>query len=365
MTRARLLFVDDETDVLDAIGDLLRSERRRWDVHFAASGAEALDLLAHQPFDVVVSDMRMPTMDGAQLLAEVRARFPDVIRIVLSGHADRTALGRAAPIAHQFLAKPCECDTLRSVLSRACAARAMFDQPEVRTLIGSLGGLPSPPTMYVDLLEVAADPRTGDVDVAHVVERDPAMTAKVLQVANSPLFGARRAISSPRQAVGLMGLELLLTVVLGVETLGRFATGLPGKSVEALQRSAIGCATVARAIGASCRRGDKAFTAALLRDVGKAVIALAQDRATAAAIDHAAVGACLLGLWGLPLPVVEAVAYHHEPQRLVDGDRQLVAVVHAADGVCERTDIDLHFLASAGVADDRVLWSSLRDRALA
>jgi HD-like signal output (HDOD) protein len=99
----------------------------------------------------------------------------------------------------------------------------------------------------------------------------------------------------------------------------------------------------------------------LLRDVGKVVLALAHRGDAATAVDHATVGACLLGLWGLPLPVVEAVAYHHEPGRLVDGDRELVAIVHAADGVCECTDIDLEFLAHAGIADDRVLWNALRD----
>jgi HD-like signal output (HDOD) protein/CheY-like chemotaxis protein len=363
MTRARLLFVDDEPEVLEAFGDLLRGDRSRWDVRFASSGAEALDVLATAPFDVVISDMRMPKQDGAQLLAEVRARFPDVIRIVLSGHADRASLMRAVPIAHQFLAKPCDVDTLRTVLARACAARAMLGQSDVRTIIGSLGGLPSPPVMYAELVEIAADPRKGEAEAAGVVERDPAMTAKLLQVANSPLFGARRTIASPRQAVGLIGLDLVLTIVLGVETLSRFANGVNAVSVDALQRSAIACATVAREIAAGHRRGDEAFTAALLRDVGKVVVALAPH--DCAAMDHAAIGACLLGLWGLPLPVVEAVAYHHEPRRLVDGDRELVAIVHAADGVCERTEIDLEYLARAGVPDDRAHWRVLRERAFA
>jgi len=121
--KKRVLFVDDEPRILDGRRRMLRSMRHEWKMSFAETGQEALAILANQPFDVVVVDMRMPGMDGVQLLSEVRKRH-QIIRIVLSGTADREAILRAVGLAHQYLSKPCDAETLKSVLCpRQRAAR--------------------------------------------------------------------------------------------------------------------------------------------------------------------------------------------------------------------------------------------------
>jgi YesN/AraC family two-component response regulator len=108
----RVLFVDDDQYILDGLQNLLRKQRSRWDMCFALGGAAALELFAAAPFDVIVSDMRMPGMDGAELLAHVRERYPAARRIVLSGYAEPAAVQRALEVAHQFLSKPCRAPDL-------------------------------------------------------------------------------------------------------------------------------------------------------------------------------------------------------------------------------------------------------------
>ena len=110
----RVLFVDDDRDLLDALRRVLRRDRTRWDMVFVEGPYAALDALAGASFDVVVSDMRMPGMSGHELLARVREEHPHAIRIMLSGNADP---GETA-IADHYLAKPCNEQTLRVTLAR-------------------------------------------------------------------------------------------------------------------------------------------------------------------------------------------------------------------------------------------------------
>ncbi|HEY4481440.1 MAG TPA: response regulator, partial [Candidatus Brocadiaceae bacterium] len=84
-----IIFVDDELKVLQGLQRMLRSMRHEWDMKFATSGQKALDMLSKSPFDVIVTDMRMTGMDGAQLLREVMKRYPGVVRIILSGQTDQ------------------------------------------------------------------------------------------------------------------------------------------------------------------------------------------------------------------------------------------------------------------------------------
>lgn len=116
MTMLNVLFVDDEPDMLKGLRNLFRRDRERWSMSFADSGAGALAELEAHPVDVIVSDMRMPEMDGATLLALVRDRYPAVRRIILSGYANPESMALASEVAHSFLAKPCEARVLRQTI---------------------------------------------------------------------------------------------------------------------------------------------------------------------------------------------------------------------------------------------------------
>ena len=102
----KLLFVDDDPAVLQGLRRMLRVMADEWEMSFAESGQQALQMMKKVPVDMVVSDMRMPGMDGAQLLKEVKNNFPGTIRIILSGYVDETAIIRSSGSVHQFLSKP-------------------------------------------------------------------------------------------------------------------------------------------------------------------------------------------------------------------------------------------------------------------
>ncbi len=354
-TRRRILFVDDEQHVLDGLQNLLRKQRREWDMSFALGGASALAAFAEAPFDIVVADMRMPGMDGAQLLSEIRDAYPATARIVLSGHAERESVTRALAVAHQFLTKPCDPDLLRRVVARVCGLQSLLFDPRMRELIGRIDRLPSVPQVYVELIDALVNESGTTAQIAAIIERDPAMTAKVLQLVNSSYFGLARRVSSISEAVGYLGSDLLRSLALTAQVFVQVQTTTPaGVSLERLQEQALLGSRLARALlSTDLARANDAFTSALVRDLGSMVLALGipadYGRVVAAAgaeplhvtetrelgVSHAEVGAYLLGVWGLPPTIVEAVAHHHEPATVDHDDRAVLDAVHVAAEVAD------------------------------
>ena len=135
-----VLFVDDEPNVLDGLRRSLRGFRREWDMRFAPGGAAALAILGEAQADVVVSDMRMPGMNGDELLAEVRRRHPQTVRIVLTGECAREAMTRVTTLAHRVLTKPCDPDELRSAIQQAFALQGLLLGPHLGAVVGRLPG---------------------------------------------------------------------------------------------------------------------------------------------------------------------------------------------------------------------------------
>jgi len=379
----RILFVDDEQAILDGLRDLLRKERRRWGMVFALGGLEALDELARQPFDVVVSDIRMPGMDGAQLLTRIKANYPSVARIVLTGHADRDAVLRALPVAHQFLTKPCDAGALRVAIERTQALHALLASREIRDIVGRLTSLPSVPQTYLALTDAARDSRKGLSDMTAIVQRDPAMSTKVLQLVNSAYFGNTQPIASIQQAVMYLGIELLKGLALTGNVFATLGKGtIEGFSLEALQTRSLRTACLAKRFVEDPRKAEEAFTAALVADVGQIIIAMGlrkgyqdvlrqaresgrpvhQVELETLGVTHAEVGAYLLGVWNLPFSIIEGVAYHHRPDALGSGPCEMLAALHAADILIDQPvegvepELDHGFFERAGLSERLVDW---------
>lgn len=352
----RLLLVDDEPRILEALRRMLHARRGLWEVQLATSGAEALAYLERERVDVVISDMRMPGMDGAELLARVAEAWPETIRMILSGQTDAEAATRAVPVAHQFLSKPCAPAELRDVVDRACALRDLLANPTLRGMVGGIEALPAAPVIWVALGRALRNPVSSVAQIAEVIGQDASLTARVLQLVNSSFFGQRREITSVAQATTLLGTGLIRSLALGHHVFSR-GTGLDGREGELdlgrEQAHGFLVGRLARQLVRERGLAEAAFTAGLLHDIGKLILgtqareALQADvRQSAAAgvplfvveearagVSHAEVGAYLLGLWGLPHPVVEAVAHHHRPSRVGGGDRRVLFAVHLADAL--------------------------------
>jgi HD-like signal output (HDOD) protein len=385
VTRRRVLFADDEPAVLGGLRDMLYRQRKSWDMVFAPGGEAAVAELDRGPIDVLVTDMKMPGIDGPALLQIVKDRCPAAARIVLSGQAEREAAVRVVPLAHQFLSKPCEGSVLIGVIERTCALQARLDNDAVRTVIGRLDALPSAPHSYWALVAALRNPDVGLAPITEIIEADPAMAAKVLQVVNSAYFGLRRSVGSIMDAVRYLGVDVLTGLLLSTKVFSAFEhAGTAHFSVERLQARALHVARIARLLAAPNQR-DNAYAAGLLLDVGQLILASAMpenfDGAMSRAAEsgvplcdaemerfgtsHAEIGAYLLGVWGLPFPIVEAVALHHRPALELAGDRELLAVVHAVDALLHPMDgyalaaspaLDLAFLNGGGWAEKLPGW---------
>jgi putative nucleotidyltransferase with HDIG domain len=393
--RSRVLFVDDETRILQGLQRMLRSQRTDWDMVFAASPAEALEAIDTSPFDVVVSDMRMPGMSGVQLLEEVKRRQPDAIRIILSGQSSEESVLSSVGPAHQFLAKPCDAEELVATIRRACGLRALLRHGELQKVLSRVGVLPSAPELYLQLVTELKSPSASVHRVASLVSSDLGMSAKILQMVNSAFFGIRRRVSDPQQAISLLGLSTVTALVLSAKVFGQFdETRLHSVKLSGLAAHSLAVAGLARSIVRAEQTTsviqDDSFTAALLHDVGKLVLAthvtdpyghavelasreqcplwLAEREVLGA--DHAHVGAYLLGLWGLPDSIVEALAYHHEPDRCGHESFAPLTAVHVADalyheaerssGETARPLLSLDYISRLGRADAIADWRALQ-----
>jgi len=315
--------VDDEPRILDGLRDVLRKHRKKWDMVFAVGGEAAIRELDAAPFDVLVTDAKMPHVDGIAVLKHARAKHPETVRIVLSGEPGENLVLRISPHAHQSLAKPCALADLERTLTRACQLRELVSDADLRNVLGQIAEFPALPKTYTKLLALLEDEQAGMLDVCHVVETDLALSVKLLQLVNSAFFGVGRPVHTLLQAVQLLGIDLVKTLALSVGALSPDGVA-PDKLriLEALNQHAADVAHVACAIAPANRRRS-VFTAGLLHDLGVLVLLrCAPERVAATGADdlgrtedhlHSSLGAYVLGLWGLPLDLVEAVAMHHAP----------------------------------------------------
>ena len=154
----RVLFVDDEYESLEALKGMLERQALPWEAAFVTGGKSALDLLAEKSFDVIISDIRMPEMDGAALLKIACERFPGVVRIVVCSQEEMNGALRAVPVAHQFLLKPCEPHMLRVAVERATSLSDVLGNKLLANIVGSVKDLPVLPRTFMALREKLADP---------------------------------------------------------------------------------------------------------------------------------------------------------------------------------------------------------------
>lgn len=388
----RILFVDDEPKILQGLQRMLRSHRKVWEMEFVESAEAALATMERSEFDVVVTDMRMPGMDGAALLEAVRERHPGTARIILSGYSDMEAAMRSVRVSHQFLSKPCDADELRAAVDRLCDLEALLNDEALRDTLGSIGELPVPPRTYQRLVGLLGQEEVDLRAVAHVVEEDTGISAKILQLVNSGFFGLRREITSIEQATSYLGTITIRDLVLTTEVFRSFEGGssLVGRALRAEQEHSLLVARIARSMFDDKARAGEAFLAGLLHDLGKLLLAaylperFASVRCDASqnaeplyeveerllTVSHAEIGAYLLGLWGLPYAVVEAVAHHHHPSRVAaQGSFGVLEAVHVADALaCEladehelhdRSGLDVGLLERLGVVERLSSWREL------
>ena len=394
-----ILFVDDEASLLELYPLAFEGEQKRWDIHVAPGGTQALSLMEQGTVDVIVSDMRMPGMDGARLLQEVVRLHPRTSRLIMSGYSDAQQIVKCLGVTHQFIAKPCNLTALRGTIERVCGLDSLLMDGKLKTLISQLRNLPSLPSLYFRIMEAVSSPDSTMEEVGEIISSDPSMTAKILQLCNSAFFGIARQITNPTEAVQYLGIERVRALVLSLHIFSCFEK-VPMKnfSIEQALNHCMSTGLVAKLIARMQRVDravvDEACVAGMLHDIGKVMIAASlpeqYEQAVALASEqrisisaaeceifgasHSQVGAYLLGLWGLPVTIVEAVAMHHAPGQSASKAFSPLTAVHIANalvGQIQRQngagvdiEIDAEYLAELGLKDRMDTWREAAEATL-
>jgi HD-like signal output (HDOD) protein len=348
MTRSRVLFVDDEPRILDGLRRSLRGQRHDWDMSFVTSAAAALDLLAESTHDVIVSDMRMPGMDGAELLTHVSKSHPHVARVILSGHTEPEAAIKVAVAGHRFLSKPADTDGVVDVIEQLIRTTSRTHPSEVRRIAGAVRSLPILPAHADRLTDLLSSPEGGISGAIDAASHDVGLTAKLLQLSNSALFGARARVPSVDSVVNALGLPTIQALV----GAGQLLWSSIEWSAGAERQLGVACrhATAStRLVASMASPGNRPYAqaAALLQDIGRFVCMTGAGSCACAVPDPAEetcdgvpcrdVGVELLHLWGLPAPIITAVAERDTPHRLSPAGLGVAGAVRAAHLLLQET----------------------------
>ena len=359
-----LLFVDNDQAFLSGLEESLNPHQRHWDMKFVNTGEAALAELSAHRFDVVVTEINMPEIDGQTVLDFLKQHRPKTLRIALTGISDRQEAVRLSSLAHRCISKPCETHELELAISRDCGLIEAFDSPAVIALAGRAGRLPGSDPNSVELLRVLNGPGSSAADVADLVERDIALTAKLLQMVNSSFFKRQKNIESAKQAVAYLGIDIVRSLVLAEQIfhISKNIENNPLFCASKLHDHCMATATYARDIMQDTEYADSSFTAGLLHDVGKFIIAMEAPEKLAElakvslpgqwpdeeherrilGATHEEVGGCFLNLWGIPTAIVEAVTFHSKPSNIYSCEVDTVGATHIANYLAHKSVANAH-----------------------
>lgn len=391
----RILVVGEDADFIRELRSEGRSEVSDWHFHCVRTGMEGLAALHQSAHTAVVANWRLPGgMSGSALLDEVFRHQPACLRFVRTEVEDQKATMKSTGTSHRLLFRPTQVSTLKEAVLSALALEGWLPAERVRALMGNMPRVPSPPQLYFEVVSQLDSPTSSLDDIAQTISRDPALTAKLLQLVNSAVFALQLRVNEPNEAIGYLGLETTKSLVLLAHTFSHFDDLVtPGFSVDQLWQHSYATGKCARGIAEEEVNdpglGAQAFTGGLLHDIGKLVLganhaALFQQAVHLAretrielweaelqvfGTHHAEIGGCLLATWGLPGPIVEAVALHHRPIRLSDAGFTPLVAVHAANVLTQSQQsegrklvapsFDMEFLLHSGCAERVNDWMLL------
>ena len=339
----RILFVDDDPKEIKRLRKMLRSIRHEWEIESAVSGKEALSFMAKSHFDVVVSNMHMQKMDGVELQDTVMERYPGTVRIILSEDSDKEKSLQSVKSTHQFLKKPCDADTVKYTIERACKLQDLLRNETLIKTVTGIKNLPSPPRLYSLIMQEMRSPDASLKNVGDIISQDIAMTAKILQLINSAYFGLPRRITDPQQATIFLGIDTLKALVLTFHVFSEFSEDaeLCEFSLADMLKHSIMVGRLAKEIAKveldDTKILEEIYIAGILHDIGKLILlklpeqyrevmkyikstgfSFVEAEYNVMKTSHAELGAYLLALWGIPDNIVETVAFHNNPSKLLE-----------------------------------------------
>ncbi len=374
MDTPRVLFVDDDISVLSALRRGLRPYCRDWQLKFCQSPVEALTVLSEFEPWVVVSDKRMPEMDGADLLRKVCEVSPEVIRVLLSGYVSEEVIFEVADVAHLLIPKPFEMEALAMLLRRAICLRSIPLTLSLRRQLGAIESIPVLPAVYQQLVAHLNNENVDVDEIGRIISQDPAIMVKIFQLANSPFLGFSGPVSDIHSAVMRLGFEIIKHLVLCHGVFRQCMAINKAERNRLLQRSmqvALLSRQLSMACGCAGPEVEKSFTLGLLHNVGAlltctGMIQPDSDNSDQQPQEEDVAGGYLLALWEFGDDFVNALIYQSIPSaaqivtplmcRLYVAKLASSAMEQGISLLDESAGLDRSLLQSHGLLDDVLAW---------
>lgn len=353
-----IVFVDDEAAILAGLKRSFYSQKAHWTIHYCNGGAEALDIIKNNPVDVIISDMRMPEMDGAELLRQTMDIQPDVTRIVLSGQTDPAEIYRLIDSSHQYIAKPCTNEILVDIIERAVNVRSLMTDKEQRAHIGQLKFLPPQATICQQLTQELDKPEPSLKNLSAIIIRDAGLITKIMQAVSSGYFVQEARKFSVSDAVEFLGSDRIAKLTTHQRTEPTSNKHYSMKTIEEQWYRNTLVAHLARSVAQAGNLDEAdqeaAFLAGILHNIGNI---LHQNE------NYAPVGGYILGLWGFAETIIRAVAYHNAPADAPQKDGfDVLSAVHIADALSHNEGerrLDMNYIHTLGSEKRINEWLSI------
>lgn len=335
--KAKILFIDDQENVLQSLKLSLRSMRGEWDMSFAQSGQEGLSMFEQIWPDVVVTDMRMPSMDGAVVLKDIQKLKPDVGKIILSGYSDKDTVIKNMQLANEYLSKPCKTCDLVEAINNTLKANTMIENETIKNIVAEIETIPSSPDTYSKLINVLSKDDSTPEEIGTIISQDIALSTILMRIVNCAFFSFPTQAQNITHAVKMLGQQTLLNIIRAshlFENIESFEN--PRMSISMLWGHSLRVAQFAKTIaldsGLSESLHNDCFMAAMFHDIGKFILASRMEREFSEIITmvqkeqcpvniaeqrilgttHADIGAYLLARWGFSHSQISIIRSHHD-----------------------------------------------------
>lgn len=392
--RKKILFVNDSTKA-QYLQSMFEKMKELWDMQFVEAEADVWNCLTNGNYDVLVLDLKTPEINGITLLQEVSERYPHIVRIIIVGPSDQELVLRAIRSNHKIITQPFNPLSLIGLIDRSCKLREILHNEDLKRFVAGISRLPSLPSLYHQIVDEMQSPKVSVKRIADLIAQDVTMTAKILQLVNSAFFNLPQKIVNPHQAAVLLGIDILKGLILHVHIFSSFQLDprIKDFSVQSLAKHSILVGKLAREIVLAETNirdmEENALIAGLLHDIGKLVllqdperfnqvVAHSQERNCdhyhaeyeIMGASHAEIGAYLLDLWGIPEPVVHAIAFHHNPNKSMEKNFSVLTAVHVANALaCRKNpdangfhELDLFYLLSIHKKEEISKWIEIYNR---
>ena len=355
----RILLVDSPTHELAQVKHCF--QQSGWQVATVHNAFAAIDALAKTKFDILISLLTLPKVDGADLLKAVADKFPSIVRVLVNDGAETQAESKLAQNSHLLYDLPLDIDKVNGAIARLSASKSAITKDAIVKAVANVKTLPSPPKVYMQLNAMLKNANTDSQKISEVIAQDPALAAKVLQFSNNALMSKGKSLTSIADAITKMGVDTLCCIVMTAE-LFSYEPDIQDFSIVQEQLHGLSTARLAASM-VKPELKQETMLAGLLHDIGKLVLYEMNPKLTQEffkqkstkrdniqleskifGTNHAHIGGYLLHIWSFSYVLIEALVLHHSPEKLLKKSFGVAQAVYAANKLIREQELDTAFV---------------------